>query len=210
MASKTGAYALVVGGVVIAYSAVTKRSVIDTLLMRPSPGNISQTESTAAAAAQATSGTMTGGVYLAGDQAVGGLRQAVLQAASQAIDSPNGTYEYDEVRPYPPNLFGPPIPVKTDCSGFVTLCYKYAGAPDPNGLGYSGMGYTATLLARGTPVKQGRPGDLAFWSNPSHVAIYAGNLQVYEFGGDPGPIATGLVTEDGYHQAFLGFRSYLP
>ena len=32
------------------------------------------------------------------------------------------------------------LPLTTDCSGFVTVCYFLAGAPDPNGLDYSGEG----------------------------------------------------------------------
>lgn len=39
------------------------------------------------------------------------------------------------------------LPMSTDCSGFVTACYKWAGAPDPNGLGYYRVGYTGTLLS---------------------------------------------------------------
>jgi cell wall-associated NlpC family hydrolase len=45
-------------------------------------------------------------------------------------------------------------PINTDCSGFVTLCYAWAGAHDPNGLnegefkpgGWHELGYTGTLL----------------------------------------------------------------
>ena len=43
------------------------------------------------------------------------------------------------------------LPLTTDCSGFVTLCYAWAGAPDPRGLGYSGQGWTGTLLANLVP-----------------------------------------------------------
>jgi hypothetical protein len=38
------------------------------------------------------------------------------------------------------------LPLYTDCSAFVTLCYAWAGAPDPNGLDYSGQGFTGTQL----------------------------------------------------------------
>ena len=37
------------------------------------------------------------------------------------------------------------LPLTTGCSGFVTICFYEAGAPDPNGLDYSGLGYTGTL-----------------------------------------------------------------
>ena len=123
MASRAGAFALVIGGSVIAYSAFTKRSVIDTILMRPSPGSISNDGGSPNTQTVAVAGNAYTG---------GGIRAQVLQYAEQSINSPSGTYEYDENRPYPRNLFGPPTPVKTDCSGWVTLVYKAAGAKDPN------------------------------------------------------------------------------
>ena len=39
------------------------------------------------------------------------------------------------------------LPVTADCSAFVTLCYNWAGAPDPNAQSYNHTGYTGTLLA---------------------------------------------------------------
>lgn len=58
------------------------------------------------------------------------------------------------------------LPLSTDCSGFVTACYKWAGAPDPNGLGYYRLGYTGTLLDHARKhgkilddVSKARPGD---------------------------------------------------
>jgi hypothetical protein len=128
MPDRAGALAIVVGGSVIAYSAFTRRSVIDTLLMKPIPAaTSSDTDSTASG----DNGTT--------DTVYGGLRGAIVAAAEKAVNEPAGTYTYDEIRPYPPNLYKP-APVTTDCSGFVTLCYKTAGAADPNGLGYSGQG----------------------------------------------------------------------
>jgi hypothetical protein len=64
------------------------------------------------------------------------------------------------------------LPLYTDCSGFVTLCYKWAGAPDPNGNGYNGSGYTGTLEAhmRHIPHSQLRPGDLLLWKG-KHVSL---------------------------------------
>jgi hypothetical protein len=40
-----------------------------------------------------------------------------------------------------------------DCSGFVTVCYNWAKAPDPNGLHYDGRGYTGTILQAGEPIR---------------------------------------------------------
>jgi hypothetical protein len=64
------------------------------------------------------------------------------------------------------------LPLYTDCSGFVTLCYKWAGAPDPNGNGYNGAGYTGTLEAhmRHIPHAQIHPGDLCLWKG-KHVSL---------------------------------------
>jgi len=38
------------------------------------------------------------------------------------------------------------LPLWTDCSGFVTYCYWATGLPDPSGLAYRWVGFTATLL----------------------------------------------------------------
>lgn len=75
------------------------------------------------------------------------------------------------------------VPLRTDCSGFATLCYAWAGAPDPNGRSYDGQGYTGTLLAhlRPVPLDGVRQGDLVVWGEPPgvHTAL------VLEPGGDP-------------------------
>ena len=54
------------------------------------------------------------------------------------------------------------LPVNADCSAFVTLCYNWAGAPDPNGMGYNHTGYTGTLLSHGKKIalKDVQPGDV--------------------------------------------------
>ena len=59
------------------------------------------------------------------------------------------------------------LPLATDCSGFATLCYFLAGAPDPNGLDYCGQGYTGTLLRHLPHVGQSdvRPGDIVVWGS---------------------------------------------
>jgi cell wall-associated NlpC family hydrolase len=72
------------------------------------------------------------------------------------------------------------LPLNIDCSGFVTLCYKWAGAPDPNGNGYNGAGYTGTLEAhmRHIPQSKLQPGDLCLWKG-KHVSL------VVQTGADP-------------------------
>src|SRR5260370_35323395 len=87
---------------------------------------------------------------------------------------------YAPVRPIPLRRT---LPLTTDCSGFATLCYFLAGAPDPNGLGYIGQGYTGTMLrhlphvpAAGAPARA-----LVIWGRypGRHSAV------VLEAGADP-------------------------
>jgi hypothetical protein len=88
--------------------------------------------------------------------------------------------------------FGPPpnVPSETDCSAFATWCYMSARAPDPSGVNYNYIGNTRTQVSKGFPVStvaQLRPGDLVFYNNPDHVAVYVGNGKVVSHGSDPGP-----------------------
>jgi cell wall-associated NlpC family hydrolase len=122
---------------------------------------------------------------------------SIAGAAKQAL-AEKDKYVYREVRPIPDSLFGP-APRIMDCSGFATLCYKHAGAPDPNGTGYNGSGNTGTLIAHCKKVSADKaaPGDLCFYGGtpafPAHVTVYIGNGQVISMGkqGDPsqGPAA---------------------
>lgn len=113
-----------------------------------------------------------------------GIRGRIVAAAQKALAN-RGNYPYAEVRPIPTSLFGTP-PIVTDCSGFVTLCYKAAGAPDPNGptYNYDGYGNTASLIANGSPTSSPKPGDLLFYNftgrpwvggTPSHVVLWVGD-----------------------------------
>ena len=43
------------------------------------------------------------------------------------------------------------LPVTADCSAFVTLCYNWAGAPDPNAQSYNHTGYTCLLYTSPSP-----------------------------------------------------------
>jgi cell wall-associated NlpC family hydrolase len=100
------------------------------------------------------------------------VRQKIVAAARWGIAN-EPRIHYGEVRPIP---LGRRLPLTTDCSGFVTVCYFLAGAPDPNGRGYDGAGYTGTLLGHlprlpGPP--DARRGDLVVWgAYPGrHVAL---------------------------------------
>lgn len=120
-------------------------------------------------------------------------------------------YFYRQYRPMPSGLFIPLAYGRLDCSSSNTLQYKEGGAPDPNGFGYNGYGYTGTLWVRGESVVKPRPGDLAFYGHqqpgniPSHVAIVVDANSVVSFGSTPVkylPIY--------YRGDFRGFRSHLP
>lgn len=107
----------------------------------------------------------------------------------------------------------PRFPEFEDCSSFATWCYWVAGAPDPNGRGYDGFGYTGTQIGPGKQVTEPRPGDLVFYgwepaprNCPRHVAVYVGNGRVVSHGSDTGPH---LVTMD-YRTDRSQIRSYLP
>ena len=112
------------------------------------------------------------------------------------------------------------LPIMTDCSGWATTCYAWAGLPDPNGQHY-GWGWTGTLATHGheIPLAEVEIGDLViYWDNPalihdagasSHVAI------IVRADADPGTVSMGQngdpqycnVSQDGRAHRF--FR-YLP
>ena len=103
------------------------------------------------------------------------------------------------------------LPLATDCSGFVTLCYCWAGAPNPNGRGaYDARqpAYTGSMLdrCRRIPKSAARPGDLVVWTPPSrgqHVCIVvaAGPDPMLVSHGDPsGPKHLRFSAEDGYQR----------
>ncbi len=114
-------------------------------------------------------------------------------------------FHYAQVRPI---QYSPSLPWRGDCSGFVTFCYKHAGAADPNGNNYNGQGYTGTLLAHGRKIakSQLQPGDIVIYGMPTvHTAI------VIQPGADPLTISMGhegapnlvTVNQDGRHPQFF-------
>ena len=110
------------------------------------------------------------------------LRRAIVANARWGI-AHERLIHYAPVRPIDGLHERRRLPLATDCSGFVTLCYAWAGAPDPNGLGYSGQGWTGTLLEHMRPLAADavRPADLVVFGPPpgTHVAL------VLEAGADP-------------------------
>jgi len=109
----------------------------------------------------------------------------------------------------------PKFPINTDCSGFVTLCYWLAGAPDPTNSNYgSHEGYTGTELNIGTeiPKQLVEPGDAIVYGPGTgwHTAL------IVEAGEDPLTISMGQqgdpslvrVSQDGRQpQRYLRFRT---
>jgi hypothetical protein len=84
------------------------------------------------------------------------------------------SFTYAEIRPIPSLHTPHHLPITADCSGFVTICYAWAGAPDPNGNDYSGEGFTGTLLRHcEVVVRQPEVGDLVVLGpgSGSHVVL---------------------------------------
>ena len=104
------------------------------------------------------------------------------------------------------------LPITSDCSAWVTNCYSWAGAPDPNGCNYNGYGYTGTLLSHGMkiPLSDVQPGDVIVYGPGTgwHTAI------IVEAGHDPLTVSMGQqgdpsfvrVSQDGrLPQTYLRF-----
>jgi len=96
---------------------------------------------------------------------------------------------YSQYRPF--QLGKPPfVPSRWDCSAFTTNCHYAGGAPNPNGRPWDHLGYTGTLMSRGTKVGSVtylKPGDMIFYGfasasaafpagSPTHVALYVGKI----------------------------------
>jgi cell wall-associated NlpC family hydrolase len=141
----------------------------------------------------------------------GSTRAGIVAMAEVALSSPVGSFDYEMVRPYPRSL----LPaggqtVVTDCSGFVILVYKAAGAPDPTNRNYDGQGWTGPLWTNGKATNDPQPGDLVFWGSPTspgaaaHVGIYIGDGKTIQFGGDPHPKKLPV----NYRNDLAGYRTF--
>lgn len=127
-------------------------------------------------------------------------RQAIVAFCRWSIaNEPN--IHYSQVRPMDHVHVGltRKLPWYSDCSEHATTAYYEAGAPDPNGLGYNGQGYTGTLLSHGTtiPLSQAKAGDLVVYTPPGaghHVCTLledgnanGGNPMLCSHGRESGP-----------------------
>lgn len=105
-------------------------------------------------------------------------RQRVIAWANWGVRN-SGPIHYSQLRPMDGVNRPGKLPLYTDCSAFVTLCYRWGGAADPNGSNYNGYGFTGTLMRHLTRIRETalRPGDLVtFGAYPgNHVVIMVGS-----------------------------------
>lgn len=141
------------------------------------------------------------------------IRQKIVDYCEWGIAN-TAKIHYAQVRPMPNQP--KKLPLITDCSGFATLAYKSAGAPDPNRVGYNGTGYTGTLMTKGVKVKVPQPGDLIFYGNwPGHhvvvfMYVWHGAWVVCSHGQEIGPLRVLQHREEVVQGLPRTIRSYLP
>lgn len=137
----------------------------------------------------------------------GGTQRSRIVATAKESLGRTGDFSYAMIRPIPASMKGR---TRTDCSGFATLCYKEAGAPDPNGYGYNGSGSTASLWSYGKAINNPKPGDLVLYGSPSvagasaHVCVIINDSECIGFGSQGGPRKSSIR----YRSDLAGFRTY--
>ncbi len=114
---------------------------------------------------------------------------------------------YDHLRPI--DGLGSPeqLPLRTDWSGFATVCYKWAGGPDPNGRNFCGAGWTGDMITTGKHVAQSavKPGDLLVYGGPPErqhacVVIEPGpDPKLVTHGQEKGPFEVSFSAETAAH-----------
>lgn len=175
----------------------------------PETNDVSQ--ETGGFAVDPTTGQSIDQAQFGGLENTNGSRSAVVQIAERAFkEQQTWKYNYEQIRPYPDTLWSKAAHERgIDCSSFVTLVYKEAGAADPNNLRYNGTGNTRTLADHGRWVNQPAPGDLVFYGGsrefPGHVGVYVGGGKVVEIGSDNGVLKIDTL----YRADLIGYKSYL-
>jgi hypothetical protein len=100
------------------------------------------------------------------------------------------------------------LPLNTDCSGFVTLCYKWAGGPDPNGRHFRhGEAFTGFMISAGRRVAKSalKRGDLVVFGGPAkkqHVCVViepGANPTLVSHGQERGPFKVSFSAEQHAH-----------
>ena len=95
----------------------------------------------------------------------------------------------------------PSIGGSVDCSGFTMQVYsRVAGVSLPH--------HSMSQMNCGSAITydQLRPGDLVFYNNPNHVAIYIGNGAIVHAGSPE----TGINITSVFFKTPIGYRTYLP
>jgi len=142
------------------------------------------------------------------------VREKIVDYCEWGIENA-AQIHYAQVRPIPVKT-PKRLPLVTDCSGFATLAYKTAGAPDPNGHDYNGQGFTGDMMRHGRKVSVPRPGDLLFYGvwPGHHVVVFMeewhGAWVVCSHGQEIGPLRVLQHREQVAQGLPLEIRSYLP
>lgn len=141
------------------------------------------------------------------------VRPRIVAAARWGIRN-EPRIHYAEVRPIP---LSRRLPLTADCSGFATLCYFLAGAPDPNGLDYDGRGWTGTLMEAMENIDRRAvlAGDIVVWGEyPGHhcaIVIAPGDDPlVASHGRERGPVEIRFSSESRSQPADVTWLSSLP
>lgn len=123
-------------------------------------------------------------VKIDGNTVTGGanVRERIVAAAVQAayLDAHGTTRFYSQAGTWTVihGITGEHRGERSDCSQFLTSMYHSAGAPDPNGLKYTG-GWTGSLVEHGTEISRRdlRPGDeIVYGPGPGHhTELYVGD-----------------------------------
>jgi lysozyme family protein len=136
------------------------------------------------------------------------LRKRIVQWASWGVKN-NARIAYSQDGSVRLSALGAKgsLPLATDCSAFATLCYCWAGAPNPNAQGpYDARqpAFTGSMLAhcRRIPKSAAQAGDLVVWTPPGtgqHVClVVAGGADpmLVSHGNDSGPKRLRFSAED--------------
>jgi hypothetical protein len=110
-------------------------------------------------------------------------------------------WHYRQARPMTTLGVKPEAGGYSDCSEHATAAYFWAGAPDPNGRGFDGYGYTGTLVNNPRVSSPYKVGDLALYGastgSTSHVCTCygagdAGSSVWCSHGSEGAPVAVAL------------------
>lgn len=140
------------------------------------------------------------------------LRKRIVQWASWGVAN-NGRIAYSQDGSVRLSGLGSKgsLPLATDCSAFATLCYCWAGAPNPNATGAFNArqaAFTGSMLAhcRRIPKSAAQPGDLVVWTPPTtgqHVCLVVSggaDPMLISHGDDSGPKRLRFSAEDAYQR----------